>query len=31
MCRPFNCFDIADKLKMRGWTLPAYAMCADIE
>lgn len=30
-CRPYTCFDIADKLRMRGWILPAYAMAPDIE
>ncbi len=30
-CRTFNEFDIADKLKMRGWVLPAYHMAPNAQ
>lgn len=29
--RSYTCFDVADKIRMRGWILPAYSMAPDIQ
>ena len=30
-CRRYNEFDLADRLKSRGWVLPAYRMAPDAQ
>ena len=29
--RPYTCFDVADKLRSRGWVVPAYHLAPDAE